>query len=148
MFWDSRNRIEKIKSLVLSNLNLEEFDNAEDFKIEELASITQLSLSKNKIIHLLPLSILDTLVTLNINHNKIYNLAPLESLLNLEQLYASNNQISNIDSLKKLQKLRILNVYKNKISNFEAVFSVLQRLVELQDLDIEQNPVYSEQVRK
>lgn len=26
MFWDSKNRIEKIKSLMLSNLGLEEFD--------------------------------------------------------------------------------------------------------------------------
>ena len=68
---------------MLSNLNLEEFDDVEDFRISELTSIRQLSLSKNKIIHLQPLSILDTLVTLNINYNKVYNLAPLESLTNL-----------------------------------------------------------------
>ena len=96
MFWDSKSRIEKIKSLMLSNLGLKEFDDVDDFKIAELTSIKQLSLSKNKIVHLQPLSFLKTLVTLNINNNKVYNIAPLESLTNLEELYASNNEISVI----------------------------------------------------
>ena len=137
MFWDSKSRIEKIKSLMLSNLNLEEFDDVEDFKISELTSIKQLSLSKNKIVHLQPLSVLDTLVTLNINHNKVYNLAPLEPLVNLEQFYASNNQISNIYPLKSLSNLRILNIYKNKITNFDDTFSTLQKLTKLEDLDVQ-----------
>ena len=137
MFWDSKSRIERIKSLMLSNLNLEEFDDVEDFRISELTSIRQLSLSKNKIIHLQPLSILDTLVTLNINYNKVYNLAPLESLTNLQELYASNNQISNINSLKPLQKLRTLNLYRNKISNFDDTLTTFQKLSELDDLDVE-----------
>lgn len=147
MFWDSKSRIERIKSLMLSNLNLEQFDDVEDFKISELSSIRQLSLSKNKIVHLQPLSILDTLVTLNINHNKVYNLAPLECLTNLEQLYASNNQISNIVPLQQLVNLRILNIYKNKITNFDDTFITLQKLSQLEDLDVEQNPFYSEEAR-
>lgn len=128
MFWDSKSRIERIKSLMLSNLNLEEFDDVEDFKIRELTSIRQLSLSKNKLKHLQPLKILETLVTLNISHNQVYNLAPLESLTSLEELYASNNQISNISPLKVLVNLRLLNLYKNKISNFDDTFITLQRL--------------------
>jgi internalin A len=141
MFWDSKSRIERIKSLMLSNLNLEEFDDVEDFKIRELTSIRQLSLSKNRLIHLQPLAILDTLVTLNINHNKVYNLAPLQALTNLEELYASNNQIVNIDSLGLLEKLRILNLYNNKIAHFDSTFAALQKM-SLEDLDVEENPFY------
>ena len=97
MFWDTKARVERIKSLVLSNLNLTEFEDVNDFKIEELTSVELLSLSKNKIIHLQPISVLDTLVTLNINYNKVYDLSPLTSLTKLSELYASNNEIINID---------------------------------------------------
>jgi len=102
MFWDTKARVERIKSLVLSNLNLTEFEDVNDFKIEELTSVELLSLSKNKIIHLQPISVLDTLVTLNINYNKVYDLSPLTSLTKLSELYASNNEIINIDSLETL----------------------------------------------
>lgn len=77
MFWDTKSRVERIKSLVLSNMNLDEFEDVDDFRIDELTSIELLSLSKNRIIHLQPIAILDTLITLNINHNRVYNLAPL-----------------------------------------------------------------------
>lgn len=83
-------------------------------------------------------------MTLNISHNKIYNISPLEALINLEELYASNNQIANIDSLKSTSKLRVLNIFRNKITNVETTLSTLQRLINLEDLDVEENPFYNE----
>ena len=77
MFWNTKNKVDKIKSLALIDMSLEEFDDSDDFSISELTSIELLSLSKNKITHLQPISCLETLITLNINHNNIYNLAPL-----------------------------------------------------------------------
>lgn len=47
-------------------------------------SIELLSLSKNKIMHLQPLTVLDTLVCLNINYNRVYDISPLSTLAKLE----------------------------------------------------------------
>lgn len=106
-------------------------------------SIELLSLSKNKIIHLHPLAKLDTLICLNINNNKVYDLEPLKELPKLEELYAANNQINLIDALEGLQKLHILNLYNNKISRLQESVKILDNLPDLEELDIELNPVYS-----
>lgn len=102
MFWDSKRRVDKIKSLILKEQGLTEFNSTDNFEISELMSIELLSLSKNSIMHLQPLSVLDTLVCLNINHNRVYDLSPLSSLTKLEELYASNNEINHIDPLRSL----------------------------------------------
>jgi hypothetical protein len=39
MFWDSKKRVEKIKTLFLNSMGLKEFDDVEDFRVEELESI-------------------------------------------------------------------------------------------------------------
>ena len=76
-FWDSKQRIDKIKSLILKNHELQAFEDGEDFQVDELMSIELLSLSHNHITYLQPLKNLDTLVCLNVNRNKIYDLSPL-----------------------------------------------------------------------
>lgn len=83
MFWDSKKRIDKIKSLILKEQKLDEFNDTEDFEVSELMSIELLSLSKNNIMHLQPLSSLDTLVCLNINYNRVYDISPLSTLTKL-----------------------------------------------------------------
>lgn len=143
MFWDSKKRIDRIKSLILKEQELIEFNSTENFQVSQLMSIELLSLSKNNIMHLQPLSILDTLVCLNINHNKVYDLSPLSQLNKLEQLYASNNQITHIDPLKSLSNLRIVNLFSNKINRVEETLQILSALKGLEQLDIEENPIYS-----
>jgi len=50
--------------------------------------------------------------------------------------------------LKVLDKLRVLKLYKNKISIFESTYSTLQKLSSLEELDVEENPFFNEEVRK
>ena len=64
----------------MNSVGLKEFDDTDDFKIFELESIELLSLSKNQIIHLQPISQLTTLVSLNVSFNRVYDLNPLKKL--------------------------------------------------------------------
>lgn len=64
-------------------MGLSEFEDVSDFRIEELRAIELLSLSRNRIVHLQPVAVLDSLLTLNINHNQVYDLSPLASLTKL-----------------------------------------------------------------
>lgn len=42
----------------------------------------------------------------------------------------------------------MLNLYKNKIVNFDLTYDTLAQMAKLDDLDVEENPFYSEEVRK
>jgi internalin A len=87
-----------------------------------------LSLSKNNLIHLQPLKVLDTLICLNINCNKVYDISALAELTKLEELYASNNEIKNIIPIGTNSNLKIVNFYMNKIHSSHDSLSTFKKL--------------------
>ena len=49
--------------------------------------------------------------------------------------------------MQKLQNLKLINLYNNRISNFQPAYAVLARLPLLTDLDVDQNPFFTESAR-
>jgi len=95
-----------------------------------LSTRTELSLDRNQITDLNPLSTLTNLTNLSLNNNQIANLEPFSSLSNLTYLSLGNNQIADLNPLSTLIKLTGLSLGNNQIADLKPL-STLTNLIEL-----------------
>ncbi len=89
--------------------------------LSKLNYLEKLDLSFNEITDLSPLSGLKGLNTLNLRSNKIFNIIQIPDLMFLSELDLSENQISDISSLGKLINLRLLNLFQNQITHIDVI---------------------------
>lgn len=59
----------------------------------------------------------------------------------LTKLWLNRNNISSIDSLSKLTKLKVVGLFNNEIFNETKALEVLEGLPQIQELQIDGNPV-------
>ncbi|MEJ8751476.1 cell wall-binding repeat-containing protein [Lagierella sp. ICN-221743] len=105
--------------------------------LKECKDLEELSIQSNKISSIEALKDHEKLTLLDISGNKqITDLSPLEKSTKLTRLLANGNKIESLDSLKNLTELKEIHVSENKIKDL----SPLGKLVNLEDLDISNNP--------
>jgi internalin A len=124
------NQAEKLL-LTRTSLSLNRNQIADLRPLSTLTNLSFLNLSRNQIANLRPLSALTNLIVLNLSDNKIANLRPLSILTNLTDLNLGKNQIANIKSLSRLTKLTKLYLYRNQIADLRPL-STLSTLSLLQ----------------
>ena len=111
-------RIDKTKTLDLSNKNLKDTDIS---SLSELKNLTMLLLDNNQISDISTLTELKNLTDLYLNNNQISDISALTELKNLTKLVLYNNQISDISALAELKNLIELHVRSNQISDISAL---------------------------
>ena len=105
--------------------------------IQNLKSLTELSLGDNQIRDLSPLSNLVNLRKLWAEKNQISDLGPLSNLKNLTLLRLPINHISNVRPIAGLTKLRELALWNNQISDISS----LSNLTELIAIELGENQI-------
>jgi len=88
--------------------------------------ITTLSLNRNQINDVTPLTMLTQLAILGLNDNNINDITPLESLENLVALGIEGNHVNDITVLQHLSKLRFLWISDNQISDISSLRPLTQ----------------------
>ncbi len=117
---DAANR--KLSSL--TELSLSDNKISDIKPLESLTKLTELWLFKNRINDIKPLESLTNLADLNLSYNEISDIKPLESLTNLTKLYLSDNEISDIKPLESLTNLDELWLSDNEISDIKPLESL------------------------
>jgi CHAT domain-containing protein/Tfp pilus assembly protein PilF len=97
--------------VLLSKAKTQECDRAQT----TLANLTELSLIRNQIVDIQPLSKLTNLKKLNLSSNQITDVQPLSGLTNLRFLVLNFNQISDVKPLSGLTNLTELFLEANQI---------------------------------
>ena len=105
--------------------------------IQNLTSLTQLSLYDNSITDISALSGLTSLTELHLDDNSITDVSALSGLTSLTILYLHDNSIVDISALSGLTSLRVLNLRDNSITDISA----LSGLTSLTDLRLDNNPI-------
>ncbi|CAD8163766.1 unnamed protein product [Paramecium pentaurelia] len=131
--------LQSVTHLTLNDKNLLVFESTTEVPFQELISLKSLSLSQNKLINVIGISILNNIVDLNLNNNKISTLQPLGECKRLQKLYANNNLINSID-MGLMIHLKIFQVGYNQITEFEHLVNSIKLMPSLKDLVIENNP--------
>lgn len=140
----TRSHINKITTLDMSKLNIDELNWVKHFRnlsylnlshndisdIQSLAglNIQSLDLSYNKIEEI-PVMELNELLILNVSNNRIENVDNISNLKNIQDLILANNKIDSI-KLLQLPNLILLDMSLNKITSIEGIEKVttLKRL--------------------
>ena len=105
--------------------------------LKECKDLEELSIQYNKVSSIEALKDHEKLTLLDISGNKqIADLSPLAKSTKLTRLLANGNKIESLDSLKNLTELKEIHISENKIKDL----SPLKKLVNLEDLDIGNNP--------
>ena len=81
---------------------------------------------------------LKTLTSLSINNHNISDISAMATLTNLKSLSIQNNKVSNIEAISNLKNLQTLNLYKNQISNLKP----LSELTNLTYINLNNNCIY------
>ncbi|CAD8148868.1 unnamed protein product [Paramecium octaurelia] len=89
--------LKSVTNLSLIDKNLLIFESTTEVPFSELNALKSLSLSQNKLINVIGISILQNIVDLNVNNNKITTLQPLGDCKRLQRLYANHNLIDSIE---------------------------------------------------
>ncbi|MEG4196744.1 CHAT domain-containing protein [Microcoleus sp. Pol12A5] len=97
--------------VLLSKAKTQECDRAQT----ALTNLTELSLIRNQIVDIKPLSKFTNLRKLNLSRNQITDLQPLSGLTNLRSLVLNFNQISDVKPLSALTNLTELFLEANQI---------------------------------
>jgi len=105
--------------------------------IQNLKSLTELSLGRNQISDLSPLSNLTNLEKLWAEKNQISDLGPLSNLRNLTILRLPINRISDVGPIAGLTKLRELALWSNQINDISS----LSNLTELIGIELGDNQI-------
>lgn len=124
-------------------------DIIEDFGKEELTKLLledSLILNKSNLNDLNPLMKFSRLRYLSISNNQITSLTPLEGLNSLSVLEAQNIDLNTVKPILQLKKLKSLNLAQNQLS--ENQFLKLSKLNNLRELNVDQNGIQKEAVRK
>lgn len=98
--------------------------------ISGLAKLIELSIDRNQITTLQPLSTLTELELLSANDNDLESISALGAFTKLKWLYLANNRILNLDGLAGISELLTLDVSGNYISDLSPLTD-LTRLVDL-----------------
>ncbi|CAF0960673.1 unnamed protein product [Adineta ricciae] len=107
--------------------------------------LTDLDLSNNQLINLIPLKSFTLLRLLRLASNQIEDIQILSSLIHLNELDLSDNRIRSLpNSFAKLIELQCLNLSNNQIDSWKNI-EVLSRLNSLFILNIIGNPLLSEE---
>lgn len=116
----SLKRLERLS--LTSNINLR--------NIQPLASMQQLSgklsLWRNAIEDITPLSNLSSVTDMQLSSNRIVDVSPLANLTNLEELNLYINFVTDVSPLSGLTNLSVLNLGLNKVSDASPLHSLLQ----------------------
>ncbi|MEG4913044.1 CHAT domain-containing protein [Microcoleus sp. B7-D4] len=112
--------------VLLSKAKTQECDRAQ----KTLTNLTELSLIRNQIVDIKPLSKLTNLRELNLSRNQITDVQPLSGLTNLRFLTLTSNQISDVKPLSGLTNLTLLYLADNQIVDIKPLskFTNLRRL--------------------
>jgi len=89
--------------------------------LSKFTNLRELNLSRNQITDVQPLSGLTNLRFLTLNSNQISDVKPLSGLTNLTQLFLVRNQIVDIKPLSKFTNLRKLNLSSNQITDVQPL---------------------------
>ncbi|CAD8068292.1 unnamed protein product [Paramecium sonneborni] len=139
--------LESVTHLTLNDKNLLIFESTTEVPFQELIALKSLSLSQNKLINVIGISVLHNIVDLNINNNKITTLQPLGECKRLQKLYANSNLINTID-MGLMIHLKIFQVGNNQITDFEHLINSIKLMPSLKDLVVESNPCTSKYAYK
>ncbi|CAK73859.1 unnamed protein product (macronuclear) [Paramecium tetraurelia] len=131
--------LESVTHLTLNEKNLLVFESTTEVPFQDLISLKSLSLSQNKLINVIGISVLHNIVDLNLNNNKISTLQPLGECKRLQKLYANNNLINSIE-MGLMIHLKIFQIGNNQITEFEHLVNSIKLMPSLKDLVIECNP--------
>ncbi|UJR38067.1 hypothetical protein I4U23_030748 [Adineta vaga] len=102
--------------------------------------LTDLDLSDNELINLIPLKSLSSLRLLRLANNQIQDIQILSSFIHLNELDLAQNQIRVLpNSFSKLIELQCLNLSHNQINSWKNI-EILSRLNSLFILNILDNP--------
>ncbi len=112
--------------VLLSKAKTQECDRAQ----KTLTNLTELSLIRNQIVDIKPLSKFTNLRKLNLSINQITDVQPLSGLTNLRYLTLTSNQISDVKPLSGLTNLTLLYLADNQIVDIKPLskFTNLRRL--------------------
>lgn len=81
--------------------------------IQNLTSLTRLSMNNRGLRDISPLASLTNLVVLNLHTNWISDLTPLAGMTELKSLFLSENPLSDISPLSELTELRVLRLHRH-----------------------------------
>ncbi len=123
----SKTRLNKIKSIDLSNKEIESIGG-----IENLSSLIELDLSFNDIEDIQYVKDLKNLKILRLNNNNISDISPLSYLSNMELLDLSFNTISSVEALLFLPELKYLYI-KGNIIDDNSIKEELKNKLEITD---------------
>ncbi|MEG4529422.1 CHAT domain-containing protein [Microcoleus sp. D2_18a_D3] len=119
--------------VLLSKAKTQECDRAQ----KTLTNLTELSLIRNQIVDIKPLSKLTNLRELNLSINQITDVQPLSGLTNLRFLTLTSNQISDVKPLSGLTNLTLLYLADNQIVDIKP----LSKLTNLRRLNLSVNQI-------
>ncbi|MEG4806085.1 CHAT domain-containing protein [Microcoleus sp. F8-D3] len=103
--------------VLLSKAKTQECDRAQ----QTLTNLTELSLIRNQIVDIKPLSKFTNLRKLNLSLNQITDVQPLSELTNLRSLVLNFNQISDVKPLSGLTNLTQLFLESNQIADVKPL---------------------------
>ncbi len=136
------NNISKLEGLsglkVLSKINLSS-NLVREIELQDLPSLTWLSLDRNRIERIGGIENLISLKHLHLENNYIRKIEGLNALKNLTLLHLENNQIDKIAGLESLVNLKNLDLQRNKIEKVEG----LENLGSLTKLNLSENNLQS-----
>ena len=128
-----------LQSLKLLNLTNCGIDNSDLVNICQAKSIETITLDKNQISDLSPLSGLDNLQVLSVSGNSLSDISSLSSITSIKSLTLSSNTISSLSPLSDFTALTYLDLGANQIEDI----SPLLELTSVKELKLNENKISS-----
>ncbi|CAD5115672.1 DgyrCDS4627 [Dimorphilus gyrociliatus] len=85
------------------------------------------------------------LTILYLNNNKLFTINFFSACINLREIYLHHNRIRSIaNCLYMLTSLKRLHLHNNQISDLESTINEFRKMVDLEDLNLFNNPIAQE----
>ncbi|EAR92756.1 hypothetical protein TTHERM_00323000 (macronuclear) [Tetrahymena thermophila SB210] len=139
-------KIEQVDQLFLRNKNLLYLKDTDQLDWSEFMDLQYLVVAHNPLLENIDcISSIPNhnLLQLNLEYNNIEDITPIFHHTQLQVLYLNGNRITSIQGINILSQLKTLALMKNKIKGFENTLNTLCMLSNLEELELEQNPVSS-----
>ena len=108
--------------------------------LENLVKLEKLKLDNNMIMKIENLDKLVNLKWLDLSFNSITKMEGFDKLENLLDLSLYCNQITEVGGLDNCRKLHVLSIGQNKIKNCKDMVSYLRKFLNLEALNVAENP--------